>query len=189
MTKKTSQITWPEQPLKYASMAEWQAEATRRFGPDYRKWRFVCPACGHVASVADWKALGAIENAAFSCVGRWTKEASEAFSGKPGPCTYTGGGLFRLNPIAIDGREDGAFAFAEAQKDEPLNLLRTRDALAAYDAGWEQRASRDTYKAEEAAALLAVREAFAADTADRNTREQAMQAQLEWIREWAKVAP
>lgn len=32
--------------------SEWEAEAERRFGPDANGWRFVCPACGHVASVA-----------------------------------------------------------------------------------------------------------------------------------------
>ena len=41
--------------MKYNSVEEWKAEATRRFGPDMLKWRFRCPMCGHVASVQDFK--------------------------------------------------------------------------------------------------------------------------------------
>lgn len=72
-------------------------------------------------------------------------------------------------------------------KPPPADFTRTRAAIAAYDAGWERRAMLPTaaHQAAEADALRAVREAFAADTADRNTRDQAMQAQLSWIREWA----
>ena len=29
--------------MKYNSVEEWKAEATRRFGPDMLKWRFRCP--------------------------------------------------------------------------------------------------------------------------------------------------
>ena len=72
-------------------------------------------------------------------------------------------------------------------KPPPVDFTRTRAAIAAYDAGWERRAMLPTaaHQAAEVEAQRPVREAFAADTADRNTREQAMQAQLQWIREWA----
>lgn len=104
----------PEQPLRYDTIEDWQAEAARRFGPDENGWRFVCPACGHVATVAEWKALGALDAAAFSCVGRYQKApARDAFGGKgTGPCNYAGGGLFQLNPIHVS--KSRAFAFAEA---------------------------------------------------------------------------
>lgn len=89
---------------------EFQAEATRRFGPDVMQWKFICPVCGHVASVADWQAAGASENeVAFSCVGRHLEGTREAFSSKKanakivGPCNYAGGGLFKLNPMDVDG--------------------------------------------------------------------------------------
>jgi hypothetical protein len=96
------------------TVEEWQAEAERRFGPDPFRWRFVCPSCGHVASTQDWKDAGApVEAVAISCVGRWLKSPAEIF-GKPGPCNYAGGGLLRLNPVEIEGREIGAFAFAES---------------------------------------------------------------------------
>ena len=38
----------------YESVEEWQAEGKRRFGEDVKKWRFVCPMCGHVAAVQDF---------------------------------------------------------------------------------------------------------------------------------------
>jgi len=103
--------------------AEWLAEAERRFGDDPMFWRFVCPSCGHVASVRDWKDVGASEGAiAFSCLGRYTgdrKSAEDkAFQHNGGPCNYAGGGLFRLNPVMVDlgnGEFRQTFAFAEME--------------------------------------------------------------------------
>lgn len=96
----------------------WRTEGERRFGPDRNLWRFVCPACGHVASWADWKAVGAPEGAeGFACVGRWTQGSRSAmYANGPGPCDYTGGGLFQLNPVLVqkDGESTTFFAFAEA---------------------------------------------------------------------------
>lgn len=77
------------------SHAEWLAEAERLFGPNPLKWRFVCPSCGHVASVEDWKSAGASEGeVAFSCVGRHSTEEHKAakavFGRQGGPCNYAG---------------------------------------------------------------------------------------------------
>lgn len=81
--------------------AEWQAEGVKRFGPDQMLWRFVCPSCGHVASVQDWKNVGASERqVAFSCIGRHIEGSKDIF-GKPGPCNYAGGGLIGLNPVHV----------------------------------------------------------------------------------------
>lgn len=95
------------------SEAEWNAEGVRLFGEDRMTWRFVCPSCGHVASVADWKSVGASEGeAAFSCVGRHIAGASDMF-GEP-PCNYAGGGLFGLNPVTVTregNRSSDVFAF------------------------------------------------------------------------------
>ncbi|WP_371436157.1 VVA0879 family protein [Polaromonas sp.] len=104
---------------------EWRAEAISRFGPNKMKWRFVCPSCSHVASAEDWKEAGAPEGSVgFSCVGRYQPEgpgdealAAAAFKGKGGPCNYSGGGLFGLNPVHVDledGKSVHMFAFAEA---------------------------------------------------------------------------
>ena len=99
------------------TVEEWQAEGERRFGADTKKWKFVCPSCGHVASVQDWMDVKAPNGAiAFSCVGRWMKEHGHIWEGKQ-PCNYAGGGLFRLNPVKIEGMEDmPVFAFAEEEK-------------------------------------------------------------------------
>jgi hypothetical protein len=103
---------------KFESLKAWRAEATRRFGDDFLKWRFVCPACGHIASAADYKAAGAPSRAvAFSCIGRFLPKPRDAFDSKrAGPCNYAGGGLLRLNPVEVrmdDGETTFAFDFAE----------------------------------------------------------------------------
>ena len=102
--------------------ADWIAEAKAKFGDDPMAWRFVCPSCGHAASVKDWKDAGASEGeVAFSCVGRNLKDngaADKAFKRDGGPCNYAGGGLFRLNPVHVkfdDGPVRQTFEFAEQQ--------------------------------------------------------------------------
>lgn len=92
--------------------AEWEAEGERRFGPDKMTWRFVCPACGHVAATSDWRDAGAkTNNVAFSCVGRWLPKQRQAFGERgPGPCNYAGGGLFAINPLEVDGQHFFDFA-------------------------------------------------------------------------------
>ncbi len=98
------------------TIAEWKAEAVRRFGEDPMRWAFVCPSCGHVATVQDWMDAGATESAvAFSCVGRWiAADDAKTFKREGGPCNYAGGGLFKLNPVIVtyDGGEHEVFDFA-----------------------------------------------------------------------------
>lgn len=104
--------------VRYESLADWHAEARRRFGDDPMNWKFVCPSCKKVTSIKEWKEAGASENeVAFSCVGRHIKGCKgEIFDRKGGPCNYAGGGLFRLNPVTVvhGGHEHTMFAFAEA---------------------------------------------------------------------------
>jgi hypothetical protein len=112
--------------------AEWLAEAERRFGKDPMSWTFVCPSCGHVQSVADYKAAGAPSTAcAFSCVGRWLpKEKTGEGFGKPGPCNYTGGGLIHLNPVRVTSPEGDvieAFEFAEPKITVPATSEAGKD--------------------------------------------------------------
>ncbi len=112
--------------------AEWLVEAEQLFGPDSSQWRFVCPVCSHVATVADWQAAGAPEGGVeFSCVGRWAGCKRDAFGLNPdkhkrgellpaegdGPCNYAGAGLFCINPVLVkmpDGKEHQVFEFAPA---------------------------------------------------------------------------
>jgi predicted RNA-binding Zn-ribbon protein involved in translation (DUF1610 family) len=97
---------------------EWQAEGARRFGPDQMSWQFVCPSCGHVAKVSDWKEAGAPQTAvAFSCIGRWTPSTATLLQTGTGPCDYAGGGLFQLNPVQVEGSR--LFAFADAPAAVP----------------------------------------------------------------------
>ena len=98
---------------------EFGTEARRRFGDDKMNWRFVCPCCGHVASVKDWLDAGASEGeVGFSCIGRHKPNPRDAFSkDAPGPCNYAGGGLFALNPLKVvfdDGHVASFFALADA---------------------------------------------------------------------------
>jgi hypothetical protein len=99
------------------TLAEWRSEGAKRFGTDVMKWRFTCPSCGYVASVQEWKDVGAPVGAVgFSCVGRYTGSDKELFDRSGGPCNYAGGGLIGLNPVAVDngGKITHLFAFAEA---------------------------------------------------------------------------
>ena len=117
MSEQLSKIQ-QESNKVYESVEEWRAEAVRRFGEDPMAWRFVCPSCKHPQSLQDYKDAGAPSTVAgFSCVGRYLsiEKSTDAFSGKPGPCSYAGGGLFRLNPVTINGPDgpQAVFDFAE----------------------------------------------------------------------------
>lgn len=107
---------------KKLTFEEWESKGIELFGEDKMQWRFVCPACHHVASTQDYKDAGAPEGAVgVSCIGRWTKPVRRAFSlddvGDPEghPCDYAGYGLFRLNPVRItrENVEYHYFDFAE----------------------------------------------------------------------------
>ena len=97
--------------------AEWLARGTELFGADFDAWRFVCPGCGHVQSIADFRPFkdrGATpESARCECIGRYTGGRSWAYGGGPGPCDYAGYGLFPISPVTvIDGeREVRSFHF------------------------------------------------------------------------------
>lgn len=94
--------------MQIMTREEWEAKGLELFGRDRKRWKFVCPACGHVQSVQDYINAGAPHDViGFSCVGRWLPKQKRAFGDKDvkgnGPCDYAGGGLFRLNPLEVDG--------------------------------------------------------------------------------------
>ena len=105
----------------FESVSAWLEEGKRRFGDDFMKWKFVCPVCGNVASVLDFKGHGeSADIATKECIGRYRKERAHPFGeGKDKitqPCDYAGYGLFRLSPVRVkhpDGHETHSFAFAE----------------------------------------------------------------------------
>lgn len=103
--------------MREVTMEQWRAEGESLFGPDEMQWKFVCPICKHEQSAQDYKDAGAPESAvAFNCVGRYVDGSRSAFHGKvkgPGPCDYSGGGLFKVNPVHIEGRNSAVFEFAK----------------------------------------------------------------------------
>ena len=105
------------------TLEEWLEEGKQKFG-DEANFRFVCPICKHGQSVRDFeafKAQGAKPDHAYKlCIGRFVGAKRQAFGGDgPGPCDYTSGRLFNLNPVLVtftgdDGRPRtiAAFEFA-----------------------------------------------------------------------------
>ena len=109
------------------TLDQYIAEAEAKFGSDRLNWKFVCPACGHVSSAADYKAANAPEGAVgFSCVGRWTASPIDAFSKGQGPCNYAGGGLFCINPVEIEGH---GYYFEFASDPIPTSSLSSAETL------------------------------------------------------------
>lgn len=106
----------------YDSMDDFMTDAQERFGEDWLAWRFVCPGCGYVASVQDYKDAGAPEGAVgYSCIGRYVENGRSWLNGKgDGPCDYTAGGLFNICDTAIstDGGLRYVFALAEVVDEE-----------------------------------------------------------------------
>lgn len=99
---------------------EWTDKGIELFGKDRMEWAFICPSCGHVAKVRDWKDAGASsDHAGFSCVGRWLDAPDgNTFKRKGGPCQYAGGGLIKLNPVVVEtksGHQIRVFDFAHSE--------------------------------------------------------------------------
>lgn len=80
-------------------LSDWLEELKARFGENPDNWKFVCPSCGHVQSVGDFKEAGADPQRAYiNCIGRVT--GSNDPSGKDG-CNYTVNGLISLNKTTV----------------------------------------------------------------------------------------
>jgi len=95
--------------------AEWLADAERRFGKQARNWKFVCPICGNVASLQEFKDAGAKDPSVgvYQCIGRYRPPQGELKR----PCDYTLYGLLNLAPFVVlteGDKEHYAFAFADA---------------------------------------------------------------------------
>lgn len=105
--------------MKYGSVKEWREEATRRFGPDYLRWKFRCPMCGHEATVQDFKDVGAESpDAAYQeCIGRYTGKGApkEGDSSGCNWCAYGFFGIPREHDTIIDddGKEIDVYPLAD----------------------------------------------------------------------------
>lgn len=114
-----------EKTTIYPSVEAWQAEAEKRFGKDYMNWKFQCPMCGHIASIADFKAAGAKSpNCAYQeCIGRYTGKGSPK-EGDSSGCNWAAYGLFGIpngkGVFVMTGNEEGQeiFDYAPAQGEE-----------------------------------------------------------------------
>jgi hypothetical protein len=102
---------------------EWWTKAKRLFGEDENNWRFVCPACGNIQSVGDfrkYKNQGATPNSAYQvCIGRFDGHM-DVDMGAGRPCNYHGFGLFQLQKTEVideDGKITPVFEFDEGQDD------------------------------------------------------------------------
>lgn len=112
------------------TLEEWRAEGQRRFGPDFQAWKFRCPICDHVASVADFRQYadrGATPNSATcECIGRYSMgkpalgERRQSVTKGNGPCDYAGYGLFRLSPVHVLQPEGKGPTHCFAFADEPV---------------------------------------------------------------------
>lgn len=107
----------------YESIEEWKAEGKRRFGDDLKAWKYVCPMCGHVASVQDFINAGiseddALDDAFQECLGRYTGKGTPK-KGDSSGCNWVAYGFLGIpngkGCIVITGEGKGAelFDFAE----------------------------------------------------------------------------
>lgn len=88
---------------KVIKIADWLKELRSRFGEDDEEWKFVCPSCGHVQSVADFNAIGVDGNKAYyECISRY-----KYIDGKTNKkaCKYTLCGLFVLDHDTVINNE------------------------------------------------------------------------------------
>lgn len=104
---------------KTMTQQEWMEEGKKRFGEDYMDWKFVCPMCGHVASIREFKEAGADSpNSAYQeCIGRYTGKGSPK-EGDTSGCNWVAYGLFGIpngkgiTVIADDENGTECFEFA-----------------------------------------------------------------------------
>ena len=120
------------QKLVKMTKEEWLAKGKELFGPDYFQWRFVCPACGNIASPNDYIAYrdkGAKPNSATcECIGRYSGNINVPMGGGP-PCNYAGYGLLHLSPVIVsdEGKEIRCFAFCEIHGEGVDGKEKTQD--------------------------------------------------------------
>ena len=104
--------------MKEITQAALCEEMERRFGPDPKRWAFVCPACGDVACPQDFLDAGADPGrAGQECIGRWLgvlklDQPPGGYQGRG--CDWAAYGLIR-GPVLVvmpDGRKVPSFWIA-----------------------------------------------------------------------------
>jgi len=107
------------QKLVAMTKEDWTKLGTQLFGSDMMKWRFVCPACGNVATPMDFypfRDKGAKPNSATcECIGRYDGHISVKM-GEGKPCNYAGYGLIDLCPVRVMDRDEEVRCFSFDEK-------------------------------------------------------------------------
>lgn len=122
----------PTLTLDRLTTEEWLAKGKKLFGKDPKGWKFKCPCCGHIQTIADFIELrelglwsGDAQTAYFSCIGRYDtripvmKKGGLLDKGNGSPCDYTLGGLIRLHKTVVvdgEGEENPVFEFATTEE-------------------------------------------------------------------------
>lgn len=105
------------------TLKEWLDKGKKLFGDDFLKWKFVCPACGKISSVQEFKDVGADANDSYQCcIGRFTGKGAPTKVSKDG-CNWAAFGFLGTlgegdTVIADDGHEVAIFKFADPSKEE-----------------------------------------------------------------------
>lgn len=106
--------------VKKMTLTEWETLGEQLFGKDRMKWKFVCPGCGNIQSVEEfrkYKDQGAEPSSAYQkCIGRYAggKSWMNDPTTKKGPCDYTANGLLNICPLIVvdnEGHEHTVFDF------------------------------------------------------------------------------
>jgi len=90
-------FTFKDRAMTIITHEDWLVEGKRRFGPDNRYWRFVCPSCGAEQTAQDFLDCG-VDPAeigrliGFSCIGRFAKDKG---------CDWSLGGLFKIHKVEV----------------------------------------------------------------------------------------
>lgn len=113
--------------MKKNIVSEWLDEGKQRFGEDFKKWRFICPACGHINVADEFVAAGGdINNSYQECIGRLTGKGSPQ-KGDSSGCNWAAYGfLGTLGKgrivITEEGKEVEVFKFDGEDEEEKSNV-------------------------------------------------------------------
>lgn len=95
---------------------EWNEEGERLFGADRDEWKFICPFCQTVASVADYLSVKANpKQIGRQCIGTFVPEVRDLGSKATAPCNYKADSCAPLR-ILDDGESEYAFSFANTSE-------------------------------------------------------------------------